>query len=155
MVRYDILCHIIDDGKLLLLKKSAGLFGGGKWNGLGGKMRPTESPEQACIREIYEESGLQVSNLKRHGALKFWFGNTNEPAILCYVFSTKSFKGQIREGQEGFLHWTSFDDVPYEEMWEDDRHWLPLLIEGKSFNGEFRFDKEGTKLISYKIEVPE
>jgi len=118
-------------------------------------MRPGESPEQACIREVYEESGLRVSDLKCHGALKFWFGDTYEPVIVCHIFSTKSFNGQLLEGQEGLLRWMSFDDLLYEEMWEDDRYWLPLLIEGKSFNGEFRFDKEGSKLINYKIETPE
>jgi len=153
MVRYDTLCYIIDDKKLLMLKKSAELFGGGKWNGLGGKIGVGESPEQGCIREVYEESGLHVSNLKYHGVLKFWFGDTSEPLIVCYVFSTKSFDGQIREGQEGILRWIDFDEVPYEEMWEDDRHWLPMLMEGKSISGEFYFNLEGTKLLKHKLEV--
>jgi len=153
MVRYDTLCHIISEKKLLLLKKSAGLFGGGKWNGLGGKMGVGESPEQACIREVYEESGLHVSNLKCHGVLNFWFGSINEPTIVCYVFSTNSFEGQLKESPEGILRWIDSDKVPYEEMWEDDRHWLPMLIDGKSFNGEFHFNKEGTKLLNHKLET--
>jgi len=151
MVRCDTLCHIINDRKLLLIKKSAGLFGGGKWNGLGGKIRASESPEQACTREVYEESGLKVSNLEYHGALKFWFENANEH-IIVYVFSTKSFEGQIREGKEGVLRWIGFDEIPYEEMWEDDRYWLPMLLQGKKFEGEFQFNKEGNKLLNHKLE---
>jgi 8-oxo-dGTP diphosphatase len=153
MVRYDTLCYIMNGKQLLMLKKATELFGGGKWNGLGGKMGAGESPEQACIREVHEESGLSVRNLKYHGVLNFWFGNTNEPTITCYVFSTDSFEGQLKESPEGILRWVDFDQVPYEEMWEDDRHWLPMLIEGKSFNGEFHFDQEGTRLLSHKLET--
>jgi len=153
MVRYDTLCYIINDEKLLMLKKSAGLFGGGKWNGLGGKMGVGESPEQACVREVFEEAGLSISSLKYHGALTFWFGNTKEPTIVCYVFSTESFAGQIREGQEGILRWIGFDQIPYDEMWEDDRYWLPLLIQRKNFAGEFHFNQEGNKLLNHKLEI--
>jgi len=152
MVRYDTLCHIISDQRLLLLKKSVGLFGGGKWNGLGGKVRVGESPEQACVREVYEESGLRIKGLKYHGVLKFWFGDTGEP-IVVYVFSTKSFRGQLKESSEGILSWIDFEKVPYEEMWEDDRYWLPLLMEGKNFRGEFYFNQEGTKLLNHKLEA--
>jgi 8-oxo-dGTP diphosphatase len=136
-----------------MLKKSAELFGGGKWNGLGGKIGVDESPEQACVREVYEESGLHVSNLRYHGVLKFWFGNTNDPTIVGHVFSTKSFEGKLKESREGILRWIDFDEMPYEEMWEDDRYWLPKLIEGKSFSGEFRFNQEGTKLLNHKLNV--
>jgi len=102
MVIYGTLCYIIDDKKLLLLKKAAGLFGGGKWNGLGGKIDIGESPEKTCMREVYKESGLHVSNLKYHGTLKFWFENTNE-SIIVYVFSTKSFEGNLRKVEKVFF----------------------------------------------------
>jgi len=151
MARFDTLCYIIDDKKLLMLKKSVGLFGGGKWNGLGGKISVGESPKQACIREVYEESGLNVENLKYHGALKFWFGNTTNEPIIVYVFSTKSFEGQLKESPEGILKWIDFDKVPYEDMWEDDQYWLPMLMKKENFDGEFHFNQEGTKLLNYKL----
>jgi len=155
MVIYGTLCYIINDKKLLMLKKALGLFGGGKWNGLGGKIEASESPEQACIREVYEESGLHVSNLKYHGAVKFWFGNTNELTFptFVYVFSSKSFEGQLKESPEGILCWIDFDKIPFEEMWEDDRYWLPMLMEGKNFSGEFYFNQEGTKLLRHRLEA--
>jgi len=155
MVIYGTLCYVINGKRLLMLKKAAGLFGEGKWNGLGGKIEAKESPEQACIREVYEESGLHVSNLKYHGALRFWFGNTNELTFptFVYVFSSKSFEGQLKESPEGILCWVDFDKIPYEEMWEDDRHWLPMLIEGKSFKGKFYFNQEGNKLLNHKLEA--
>lgn len=153
MVVYATVCFILSDGKVLLLKKSAELFGGGKWNGLGGRINLGESPEQACIREVFEESGLKVSQLKYHGLLKFWFGNKNELDWVVHVFSTDLFEGKLRESVEGALRWTELDRIPYQEMWEDNKYWLPQILLGKTFVGEFRFNEEGTRLLDHKITV--
>jgi len=143
------LCYVLMDGKVLLLKKSVELFGGGKWNGLGGKMNIGETPEQACVREVFEESGLWVDKLRYHGLLKFWFGDKLDWVV--HAFSTNSFKGELKESTEGILLWKDLDKIPYDEMWEDDKHWLPLLLEGKSFEGEFYYNREGKKLLDYQI----
>jgi hypothetical protein len=46
---------------------------------------------------------------------------------------------------------TPVDQIPYEEMWQDDEHWLPLLLEGKRFEGEFYFNEDATELLDYSI----
>jgi len=153
MVIYGIVCHIIKNNRILLIKKRPELFGGGKWNGLGGKMNPNESPEKACKREVHEESGLRVRSLQSHGLLKFWFGGKKEPDWVVHVFSTRLFEGRLKESHEGILQWMQLDQIPYNEMWEDDQHWLPLLLNGKTFLGEFCFNEEGTRLLEYNIEV--
>jgi hypothetical protein len=38
-------------------------------------------------------------------------------------------------------------------MWPDDRHWMPLLFEGKKFQGDFMFDSELKEIKSHKINV--
>ncbi len=40
--------------------------------------------------------------------------------------------------------------IPYHEMWEDDAHWLPLLLKRKKFRGYFVFD--GEKLLNHRID---
>lgn len=153
MVIYATACHILSDRRVLLIKKSPELFGGGKWSVLGGKMRTDESPEQACIREVFEESGLFVSDLKYHGVLEFLFGTEGESNWVVHAFSTGSFHGRLTESAEGILRWIEFDEIPYEEMWADNKHWFPLLLEGKTFHGRFLFNKEGTKLLDFKIDA--
>jgi 8-oxo-dGTP diphosphatase len=153
MVIYATACHIINGKRVLLIKKSPELFGGGKWSVLGGKMRPEESPEQTCLREVFEESGLLVDGLKYHGVLEFWFGTEGEPDWVVHAFSTSSFQGQLTESAEGILQWTGVDEIPYTEMWADNKHWFPLLFEGKAFHGRFWFNREGTQLLDNKIEV--
>jgi len=150
-------CGIVRDNRVLLIRKAKGQFGAGKWSVLGGKIDDGESIGHACVREVLEESGLDTYYLKYHGVLKFRFGNENEtqPDWVVHAFSTESFEGQLRESAEGILCWTEIDEIPYDEMWPDNRFWLPLLIQGKTFNGEFRFDKEGTRLLKHNLEIHE
>lgn len=152
MVIYETVCYIIDGKKLLMIKRAEGLFGAGKWSGLGGKIEAGENKDQACVREVYEESGLRVDDLKYHGSLEFMFENTIE-SIIVHVFSATSFTGQLTESPEGVLRWISFDEIPYDAMWDDSKYWLPLLIGGKDFNGEFHFDREVSKVMDYKLEI--
>jgi 8-oxo-dGTP diphosphatase len=146
------LCHIIKDSKIQLLKKSAGRFGEGKWNAPGGKLEDEEDPEAGAIREVYEETGLAVMNLKLFGLLQFYFGQKQEVDWLVYVFSANDFLGKIIASDEGELRWFNLEKIPYTEMWEDDKHWLPLLLNSKQFEGTFFFDSEGKSLLDFKIE---
>ena len=145
------LCSVLDGDRILLQKKSAGKFGEGKWNGAGGKLKPGETPREGAAREVHEETGLKVFNLKLHGVLRHDFGKGSEPDWIVYIFSTVDFEGEFRESNEGILRWFAFDEIPYDDMWQDDEHWLPLLLEGKRFNGEFYFNEDGSKLLDYNL----
>jgi len=145
-------CHIFDRGYLLLQLKSAGLFGEGKWNGVGGKLRAGELPVEAAMREVLEETDLVVSNLRSHGILSFYFGQKKKVDWLVHVFSTRSFQGHLTPSDEGSLKWFAIEDIPYDAMWQDDRHWLPLLLEGKVFQGVFYFNKDGSKLLDFHLQ---
>lgn len=147
------LCHILKDEMLLLQRKSKGLFGAEKWNGVGGKLKLNETPEDCVKREVFEETGLRVLNLKFHGILYFYFGVRNEPDWIVHVFSTKTFEGKPRSSEEGILRWFPLEEIPYDEMWQDDKYWLPLLLECKNFKGDFYFDEEGKKLLDFDLKV--
>jgi len=56
------LCYIRRGGKTLMVHriKKPNDMHQGKWNGLGGKLDPGETPEECAIREIFEESGLHA-----------------------------------------------------------------------------------------------
>ena len=58
------------------------------------------------------------------------------------MFTATGYTGEIIETAEAIPFWVSTDEIPYDEMWEDDRHWLPLMLEGKTFSGAFTFDGE-------------
>ena len=147
------LCLILKGEKILLQKKSKGLFGADKWNGVGGKLNQNETPEKGVKREVFEETGLKILNTEFHGILSFYFGDVKEPDWIVHVFSAKAFKGKPRPSEEGVLRWFAFNEIPYGEMWQDDRHWLPLLLKDNRFEGNFYFDREGKELLDFNLKV--
>lgn len=128
------------------------MFGEGKWNGPGGKLQKDETLQDCVIREVYEETGLIVNDLVYHGALSHFFGQDKEADWVVHIFSTSKFEGVIKANEEGELKWFKFQDVPYDEMWEDDRYWLPSVLRGSRVEGEFFFTLDGKKLIRHRFK---
>jgi 8-oxo-dGTP diphosphatase len=135
------LCYIFNGNTVLLQKKGDGLFGAGKWNAPGGKVEMGETTEQTAIREVYEETGLTVEHLVFTGNLYFYFDSEMDLDQVVYVFRTSQFHGSIRPSREGVLKWFNLEELPYDEMWEDDKVWLPELLKGNTFTGKFYFTK--------------
>jgi 8-oxo-dGTP diphosphatase len=133
------LCFIVQDGRVLLIHKKRGL-GAGKINGPGGKLEPGESALEAAIRETEEEIGVTPRELEERGVLHFQF--LDGYSLHCTVFVARSFTGEPIETDEATPFWVPIEGVPYDAMWADDRHWLPLVLAGNSFQGWFEFDGE-------------
>lgn len=149
-----VLCYLDKNNQYLLLLKSKGKFGEGLWNAPGGKIEPKEKPEEAVKREVLEETGLRVLELIKAGSLKFFFGKSKQiPDWFVNVFVCSKFEGEVNESHEGKLLWFNKNTLPYDEMWADDRHWLPLLIDGKKFEGTFIFSEDSKELLKSSITL--
>ncbi len=113
-------------------------FGAGRWNGFGGKVEPGELLEDAARRELYEEAGIKTGSIERVGVINFEF--FNDPVILeVNVFKTPDFTGEFVESEEMKPQWFDIKEIPFDQMWPDDKYWLPLCLEGKKFKGHFLF----------------
>ncbi len=137
------LCFLIQDGQILLIRKKRGL-GAGKINGPGGRIEPGEEPHECAVRETSEEVGLTPLNVQNRGELHFQFADGY--SLHCAVFVAYEFTGELLETDEALPIWTPLDSIPYDEMWADDIHWLPGVIQGGTFRGYFHFD--GEKMLS-------
>lgn len=125
--------------EVLLIHKKTGL-GKGKINGPGGKLEPSETAVEAAVREVKEELHLTVGELEEMGRLHFDF--VDGLKLHCTVFHGTEFSGIPTETREAKPEWFRFEEVPYDRMWADDRHWLPQMLEGQKFDAWFRFDGE-------------
>lgn len=133
------LMFIVRDDEILLIEKKRG-HGAGKVNGPGGKIDPGESPLQAAIRETLEELHIEPIDPVKLGELCFSMSDC--PDIHCHVFRADAFSGIPTETDEATPLWTPVTAIPYHRMWADDRQWLPLLLENRTFHGRFIFHGE-------------
>lgn len=149
-MREATLCHPLRESQLLLIRKQRGP-GAGNLVAPGGKIQDGETPRECAIRETREEVGLQVRELDKRGELRFVFGE--DPFMFVHVFVTRSFDGRPTESPEAIPCWYDTADLPYDEMWDDDRYWLPTLLEGDHFRGAFYFDADGEDVLDYDIQT--
>ncbi|MCX7712204.1 MAG: 8-oxo-dGTP diphosphatase [Chthoniobacterales bacterium] len=141
------LCFITHNSNILLIRKKRGL-GAGKINAPGGRIEPGESAEQATIRECLEELHISPVNPQLRGELFFHF--TSGYRLHCGVFLANQFSGTPAETPEATPLWTPISQIPFDQMWQDDRIWLPPLLEGKTFRAWFVFEHES--MLDHKIE---
>lgn len=141
---------IQQDQQLLLGMKKRG-FGTGLWNGFGGHVEKDEAIKAAAIREVREESGLIVHSLESRGLINFTF-DANIPNLVVHIFLALKFSGEPIETEEMRPQWFSLAAIPYNEMWADDRHWLPLFLAGQTFTAQFHFQDEKT-LLRHNIKI--
>ena len=148
------LCLIVKDNRILLLKKSKGLFGEGRWSYPGGKILPNEEPKLAAIREVLEETRLVVKSPAEVGLMYFYSKSQRlSPVWTVHTFLARQFHGVPIGGREGQLKWFDVDALPFDEMWEDDQYWYKLALEGTRFEGRFYFSGDFEKLIDHRIEA--
>ena len=148
------LLFLVKDGQILLAMKKRG-FGAGKWNGAGGKIEAGESVEDALVRECQEEIGVTPSNWIKVAELDFVQVATTDPwHMYVHAYVTSRWEGEPTESEEMKPQWFHVDDIPYDEMWDDDQHWLPRVLGGELIYGEFVFD-ENDKMKSHTIKAVE
>lgn len=143
-------CFLIKDDRILLAMKKRG-FGIGKWNGSGGKRKPEDkSVEHTAIREMVEEVGVTPKDIYMVGAINFYFISKPDWNQRVIAYLSKSWDGDPKESEEMSPKWFRIDEIPYNQMWEDDRYWLPLVLDGEIIEADFLFD-ENQRMIEKDI----
>lgn len=146
------LCLLIKDNRVLLAMKKRG-FGVGKVNGVGGKVQDGETIEMAAARELQEEVGAiaEPAAFERAGDIKFHFRDRPEWDQHMHIFLVRDWKGEIKESEEMAPKWYAHEETPFDSMWPDDKHWLPVVLTGKKIKGKFYFTNEGAMIDDFEI----
>ncbi len=137
------LCYLKRDGETLMLlrNKKRNDIHQGKWNGLGGKFEPGETPEECAVREVEEESGLRISNPKLCGLLTFPKFKDEEDWYV-YVYTADEFDGELCESAEGQLSWIPDAELLALPLWEGDYSFLPWIEQGRFFSAKFEYKEK-------------
>jgi len=140
------LLYVVRGGHILLIHKKRGL-GAGKLNGAGGKVDPGETARDAAIREFEEELGATPVDPHKLGEVAFEV--VDDASIRIHVYRADDLSGDPVETEEARPVWAPLEEIPYDRMWADDRHWLPLLLEGRTFRVRTLF--EGDRLLGLDV----
>jgi 8-oxo-dGTP diphosphatase len=137
------LCYVMDEKnkKTLMIHrtKKENDYHAGKWNGLGGKFNPGESPEDCVIREVEEESGLIIKSPKMRGFITFPnFDGVHDWYVFIYTAS--SFKGKLIDSNEGHLGWISNEKLFSLNLWDGDKIFIEWLFQNKFFSAKFNYE---------------
>lgn len=131
-----VITYVQDGSRLLFIEKKRGL-GSGYFNAPGGHIEEAETAAEAAVRETKEETGADICGLEYRGLLRFQFSDGTRE--LGYVYFATYAGGGLTECDEARPFWVERTAIPYENMWEDDRLWLPMALEGKNFEANFIF----------------
>jgi 8-oxo-dGTP diphosphatase len=146
------LCYVRDrkDKTTLMIfrNRKQNDFHEGKWNGLGGKLDPGESPEDCVIREVEEESGLKIRNPRMHGFITFpLFDGIDDWYV--FLFTAEEFSGNLISSAEGELQWIPDDKLTQLNLWDGDKIFIEWLFQDKFFSAKFIYKDK--KYLSYEV----
>ena len=142
------LVFVVEGRRILLIRKKRGL-GAGKINGPGGRREAGESFDDCAVREMREELGVTPLRLVRLGQHCFQF--VDGYSTFVRVYRAAAVDGEPVETDEAAPLWFDVGAIPFGEMWEDDRHWLPLVVAGRRFAGRWIF--EGDRMLDYTLDI--
>lgn len=143
--------YIVKDGNYLMLlrNKKENDKSAGKWVGIGGKIENGESPDDALIREVKEETGLNVKEFNIKGIVtypEFYPGVTE----YMYIYEVTDFDGELIECNEGELKWISKVELKDLRMWEGDKLILKWM-EQSFFSAKIRYEDDNMTLESLQF----
>ncbi|NWF49948.1 MAG: 8-oxo-dGTP diphosphatase [Ignavibacteriaceae bacterium] len=146
------LCYIMDkknNSTLMIYRnKKSNDYHEGKWNGLGGKFEPGESPEECAAREIEEESGLRVKNLKMKGFITFPLFDGKDDWYV-FLFTADYLNGELIDSPEGHLEWIPNEKLFEINLWAGDKIFIPWLFKDKFFSAKFIY--ENGKFVNHQV----
>ncbi|MBP5520239.1 MAG: 8-oxo-dGTP diphosphatase [Treponema sp.] len=149
------LCYIEKNGSYLMLHrtKKQNDYNHDKWIGIGGKFENGESPEDCAIREVREETGLEIApeNLEYCGIVTFVDTSAAEVYTeFMHIFRARSFSGTLlTDCSEGDLEWVpvnKMNDLPH---WKADEIFLDFLAKNHQFFSLKVIYKNGELLETY------
>ena len=145
------LCYITRGNDVLMLHrvKKKNDINKDKWIGIGGKFEGEESPDECLLREVREETGLELMSWRCRGVVTFLSDGCE--GEFMYLFTADGFEGEPKDCDEGDLQWVSREFLYNLPMWEGDKIFLDLLWQDAPFF-LLKLRYEGDKLVEAVLD---
>ena len=132
-MNFTTLCYIEKENKYLMLHRISKKKDGNKdkWIGVGGHFEKGESPEECLLREVKEETGLELTSYQFRGIVTF-ISDEWPDEYMC-LYTADRYTGDIGNCDEGELVWVEKEKIMDLNIWEGDKIFLKLLMENQPF----------------------
>lgn len=132
-MKLTTLCYIEKNEQYLMLHRNTKKNdpNTGKWIGVGGKIEEKESPEECMLREVREETGLDLTRYQYRGLITFV--SDEWETEYMHLYTADEYLGKLTNCDEGTLEWVDKQKIFDLNLWEGDRIFLQLLVETTAF----------------------
>lgn len=150
-MKLSTLCYIEKENQYLMLHRivKKNDVNKDKWIGVGGHFEQDESPEECLLREVKEETGLELLSFRFRGIVTF-IANGWETEYMC-LYTADRYAGEMISCNEGVLEWVDKDKVLDLNLWEGDKIFLKLLNEEVPFFS-LKLQYEGNELVQAHLD---
>jgi 8-oxo-dGTP diphosphatase len=151
------LVFITRDAHVLLLRGSPHKrIWANQYNGVGGHIERDEDSYTAARREVREETGLEVDELRLAGLINI---DGDQPTgIMLFVFTAASRSGDPIPSEEGLLEWINRDQLPQIDLVEDLPTILPRALDrppdAPPFFAHYHYDEQEHLIIRFAGDEP-
>jgi 8-oxo-dGTP diphosphatase len=128
----------------------------GVWNGVGGKIDAEETPEQCVIREVLEETGITLKDIRDAGRIT-WITPRETSGMIVYIANVPvDFQyATPRVVDEGILDWKAISWVLHADnrgISHKVNEFLPLMLDSADcYDHQFTYDANDITLDYTKI----
>lgn len=151
-MKQTTLCYLEHDGRYLMLHrvKKENDASHDKWIGVGGKCEEHESPDECMLREVKEETGLDIVDWRYRGIVTFI--NDIWPSEYMHLFTSSRWTGDLLTCNEGDLEWVDKRELFNLNLWEGDKIFLRLLMNPDHPFFSLKLEYHGDDLFAAKLD---
>lgn len=133
-VNHNSLCVLIRD-EAVLLTMTADRPRKITWSAIASQITAQDSLAQKAVKEIYRLTKLTIyeRDLKQAGTIHYFTidnNHTRSETLTTTIFVCHEWQGEAINATGIRPTWFPFDQIPFNDMFDDAQSWLPKILSG-------------------------